>query len=326
MSSSKKELNPEYYINKLNSIFKNSNYNSNKFLFNEKEINNLIYKAKDVFMTQPCFIEIESPVNIYGDIHGQYIDLLRIFSHIKIEENVKYLFLGDYVDRGKHSLETICLLLSIKILYPNNIFLLRGNHESSIINRVYGFYDECKRRVSIKVWKSFIDVFNCMPASACIDDKILCMHGGLSQHISDLDSLRRIVRPTEVPNEGLLCDLLWADPMRYSYYNKSDWSPNDRGISFTFNEKVVKTFLEKHNLDLIVRAHQVVEEGYEFFADRRLVTIFSAPNYCGEFDNKGGVLYVDEDLKCHFKIIKPISTEKYLISSKSRQSTPPKYK
>lgn len=274
-------------------------------------------------MEQPSFLELESPINICGDIHGQYSDLLRIFSHIGFPNKEKYLFLGDYVDRGNHSLECICLLLAFKIKYPQTFFLLRGNHESALINRVYGFYDECKRRLSIRIWKSFIDVFNCMPITASVDDKILCMHGGLSKYLNDLDSLRKIARPTEVPDDGLLCDLLWADPERF-FRKTNDWYPNDRGISFTFSQNVVSSFLQKNNMDLIVRAHQVVEEGYEFFANKGLVTIFSAPNYCGEFDNNAGVMIVEEDLKCHFKLIKPQLKGNNLLSAKNRSGTPPK--
>lgn len=153
-------------------------------------------------MSQPCFLELEAPINVCGDIHGQYVDLLRIFSNVGFPPKSKFLFLGDYIDRGQHSLECICLLLCFKIKFPDNFFILRGNHEASMINRVYGFYDECKRRMSIRIWKHFIDVFNCLPISASIDDRILCMHGGLSPELKDFDLLRKIVRPTEIPETG----------------------------------------------------------------------------------------------------------------------------
>lgn len=207
-----------------------------------------------------------------------------------------YLFLGDYVDRGKQSIETIVLLLCYKVKFPENFFLLRGNHECSQINRIYGFYDECKRRYSIKLWKAFSDVFNCLPVAALIDDKIFCMHGGLSPELKSMDKIKQIQRPTDVPEEGLLCDLLWSDPER----GVEGYTENDRGVSWVFGEKVVKNFIEKHNIDLICRAHQVVEEGYEFFNGRRLVTVFSAPNYCGEFDNSGAMMTVDDTLMCSF--------------------------
>ena len=135
-------------------------------------------------------------------MHGQFYDLLRIFEHGGYPPEANYLFLGDYVDRGKQSIESICLLLAFKIKYPENFFLLRGNHECASINRVYGFYDECKRRYNIKLWKIFCDCFNCLPICALVEDKIICMHGGLSPELNHLDQIRKIVRPTDVPEEG----------------------------------------------------------------------------------------------------------------------------
>ena len=251
-------------------------------------------------MKQPTFLELESPITVCGDTHGQYPDLLKLFEVGGFPPETNYLFLGDYVDQGKQSLETICLLLAYKIKYDENFFLLRGNHECASINRIYGFYDECKKRYNLKLWKVFIDLFNCLPIAASIDDKILLMHGGLSPELNTVDQLKKIVRPTDVPEEGLLCDLLWSDPESQC----NGWGKNDRGVSVVFNEKVLSKFLQKNDMDLVCRAHQVVEEGYEFFGDRQLVTVFSAPNYCGEFDNAGAMMVIDENLMCSFKIIK----------------------
>lgn len=135
---------------------------------------------------------------ICGDIHGQYYDLLRLFEYGGFPPEANYLFLGDYVDRGKQSLETICLLLAYKIKYPENFFILRGNHECASINRIYGFYDECKRRYNIKLWKTFTDCFNCLPIAAIIDEKIFTMHGGLSPDLNSMEQIRRVMRPTDV--------------------------------------------------------------------------------------------------------------------------------
>lgn len=151
-------------------------------------------------------------------------------------------------------MESICLLLAYKIKYPENFFLLRGNHESASINRIYGFYDECKRRFNIRVWKMFIDCFNCLPVAALIDEKILCMHGGLSPELKNFDQIRNIIRPTDIPEYGLLCDLLWADPAK----DVKGWGISDRGVSHTFGSDILLDFLKKHDLDLICRAHQVI--------------------------------------------------------------------
>ncbi|XP_042508081.1 serine/threonine-protein phosphatase PP1-like [Macadamia integrifolia] len=268
---------------------------------NESEIRQLCITAKEILLRQSNLLELEAPMNVCGDIHGQFPDLLRLFDYGGFPPEANYLFLGDYVDRGKQSIETICLLLAYKIKYPDNFFLLRGNHECASINRIYGFYDECKRRFSVRLWKTFTDCFNCLPVSAIIDDKILCMHGGLSPEMGSLDQIRAIERPVDVPDQGLLCDLLWADPDR----DIKGWGENDRGVSYTFGADKVAEFLKKHDLDLVCRAHQVVEDGYEFFADRQLVTIFSAPNYCGEFNNAGALMSVDASLLCSFQILKP---------------------
>lgn len=268
-------------------------------------------------------MELEAPIKICGDVHGQYYDLLRLFEYGGYPPESNYLFLGDYVDRGKQSLETIALLLAYKIKFPENFFLTRGNHECASINRIYGFYDECKKRYSIKLWKIFTDCFNCLPVAALLDDKILCMHGGLSPELEKIEQIKLLVRPSDVPEQGLLCDLLWSDPEE----NQDGFGPNDRGVSVTFNAAIVENFLKRNDLDLICRAHQVVEDGYEFFANRQLVTVFSAPNYCGEFDNSGAMMSVDENLICSFQILKPMSTlpSNFPQQRQQRGVTPPKH-
>ena len=272
----------------------------------EDEIKFLIDKSLPIIREQKMLVELEAPLHVCGDIHGQYYDLLRIFEHCGYPGEYNYLFLGDYVDRGKQSLETICLLLCYKIKYPDKVTLLRGNHESSVTNRIYGFYDECKRRYNVKLWKLFTDLFNCLPVAAIIDDKILCMHGGLSPELKNIQNIQDISRPTDIPDQGLLCDLLWSDPDK----DAIEYDENDRGVSVIFGEKVVNDFNKKNDLDLIIRAHQVVDDGYEFFANRQLITIFSAPNYCGEFDNSAGIMIIDDSLTCSLKVLRPVENLK----------------
>jgi len=269
----------------------------------EGQLKALCTAAREVFLSQNALLELEAPLKICGDIHGQYHDLLRIFEYGGFPPDSNYIFLGDYVDRGKQSLETITLMFAYKNKYPENYFLLRGNHECASITRIYGFYDECKRRYNIKLWKQFCDVFNCLPVCGLIDEKIICMHGGLSPELTNMEQITRLVRPTDVPDTGLMCDLLWADPEK----GINGWAENDRGVSYVFGEDAVGKFLENHGMDLVCRAHQVVEDGYEFFAHRQLITIFSAPNYCGEFDNAGAIMTVDESMCCAFQILQPSS-------------------
>lgn len=279
----------------------------------EKEIQLLCKKCKKIFGQQDVLLNLSSPIKVCGDIHGQFYDLLRLFGFNGYPPNSNYLFLGDYVDRGKQSIETISLLFALKIKYPENIFMLRGNHESSKINRIYGFYDECKKRYDKKIWKLFSDTFNYLPIAAIIEGKIFCIHGGLSPKLFSLEQIQTIQRPTEIPDDGLLCDLLWSDPN-----NKiSGWRENDRGISYIFGIDVVDRFLLKFGFDLICRAHQVVEEGYQFFGKKQLVTIFSAPNYCGEFNNAGAIMNVDETLMCSFQALKPTDAKEIIFQEKS---------
>jgi serine/threonine-protein phosphatase PP1 catalytic subunit len=268
------------------------------------EITAVCNAAREVFLSQPALLELSPPVKIVGDVHGQYTDLIRMFEMCGFPPNSNFLFLGDYVDRGKQSLETILLLLCYKIRYPKNFFLLRGNHECANVTRVYGFYDECKRRCNVKVWKTFVDTFNTLPIAAIVAGKIFCVHGGLSPSLSHMDDIRNIARPTDVPDYGLLNDLLWSDPADM----EADWEANERGVSYCFGKKVIMEFLQKHDFDLVCRAHMVVEDGYEFFNERILVTVFSAPNYCGEFDNWGAVMSVSAELLCSFELLKPLDS------------------
>ena len=280
------------------------------------EIIQICNLSRDIFLSQPSLLELSPPVKIVGDVHGQFRDLLRLFTKCGFPPSSNYLFLGDYVDRGKQSLETILLLLCYKIKYPENFFLLRGNHECANVTRVYGFYDECKRRCSIKIWKIFIDTFNTLPLAAIVAGKIFCVHGGLSPVLNSMDEIRHVSRPTDVPDFGLINDLLWSDPTD----SPNEWEDNERGVSYCYNKVAINKFLNKFGFDLICRAHMVVEDGYEFFNDRSLVTVFSAPNYCGEFDNWGAVMTVSESLLCSFELLDPLDKAALkLVMKKGRQ-------
>lgn len=260
--------------------------------------------AKTIFNNECSLIEISAPIHVCGDIHGQFRDLVRLFNLCGSPPQNKYLFLGDYVDRGIYGLECVCLLFSLKIRYPNHIFLLRGNHESENLNRSYGFRDEIRNKYcSSKIWKAILKCFNCLPISALIDNSIFCCHGGLSPLLLDpkVQSLKEVInsieRPCEVALYGLICDLLWSDPAEVVNDDSppNGWEENERGCSWTFGYDIVESFLEKFDLDLIIRGHQVVEDGYEFFCNRKLLTVFSAPNYCGTFDNAGCIFHLNKN-------------------------------
>ncbi|RTE80655.1 hypothetical protein BHE90_004858 [Fusarium euwallaceae] len=241
------------------------------------DIKFLCAEGRAVLQSQPVLLELLAPINVVGDIHGQFYDLLRMFNTAGFPPQSNYLFLGNYVDYGQHSLEVMCLLLAYKIKYPENFFLLRGNHEAASVNRDYGFYSECEQRYSISLWKDFVDMFNYMPLAAIVSDKVLCVHGGLSPDLLSMEQIREIERPIDIPDTGLVCDLVWSD------YDADivGWSESERGVSFTFGPDVVRRFLAKWDMDLIVRGSQVVDEGYQLSSDRQLVTLWTAPDWRG---------------------------------------------
>jgi serine/threonine-protein phosphatase PP1 catalytic subunit len=263
----------------------------------------ILGKVGPIFESEPQLLELSGPIYICGDIHGQFDDLLKIFRNIGYPPHSKVLFLGDYVDRGSSSLEVITLLFILKIKYPQHIYMTRGNHECHTVNMMYGFYEECNKKTNLLVWKGCNKIFSLLPIAALVENKIFCVHGGLSPKLDDIRSINQIKKGTKVPNAGLLCDLMWADPGNH----KEEWVNNDRGCSYTFNNTVVSKFMAKNKIDLICRAHQVTDKGYEFSFGQKLVTVFSAPNYCNEYGNCGAVMKVESDLSCSFVILKPVA-------------------
>ncbi|KAL3069107.1 hypothetical protein niasHS_009828 [Heterodera schachtii] len=262
----------------------------------DEELKQLCKAATDIFRMQPTLVRIQPPVVVVGDIHGQFTDLQRIFNTHGNPPEQQYVFLGDYVDRGPQSLETIVLLFCYKVKYPANFMLLRGNHECANINRVYGFFDEVNRRYQRPGPRRLYDLFNqtfaWMPYVGLIGDKILCMHGGLSDQINSLEQLSHLNRPQiDPPLRTLEIDLLWADPAR----GVRGVIPNTRGAGIAFGEDVVERVCDMLCLDYIIRAHQVVMDGVEYFAGRRLITLFSAPRYTGR-NNTGATLTIAPNL------------------------------
>jgi serine/threonine-protein phosphatase PP1 catalytic subunit len=292
----------------------------------EADVTFLCSRTRDIFLSQPVLLELRPPIVIVGDTHGQLHDTLRIFeSGLGKPGESQFLFLGDYIDRGRNSIENLCLLLAYKIKYPDTLFMLRGNHECSYINRLYGFWDDCFntwRSTGSDQWNAFCSLFNCLPIAATIEQKIFCVHGGLSPHLRSLDDIRNLQRPLEIPDEGLLCDLVWADPDPDAF----DWGDNDRGTSVCFGQQQVEEFLSAFGFDLVCRAHQAVMDGFEFpfRPDQTLITLFSAPNYCYEFENKGAILHVDEKLYCSFRQLEPRTYRFDEPEVQERPGTPPR--
>ncbi|MCJ1437744.1 hypothetical protein MMC27_007131 [Xylographa pallens] len=217
-----------------------------------------------------------------------------------------FIFMGDFVDRGYFSLETLTLLLCLKARYPDRITLIRGNHESRQITQVYGFYEECHQKYgNPSVWKAATQVFDFLPLAALVDGKVLCVHGGLSPEIRTLDQIRVIARAQEIPHEGAFCDLVWSDPEEVE-----TWAVSPRGAGWLFGDKVATEFNHVNGLQLIARAHQLVNEGYKWhFKDKSVATVWSAPNYCYRCGNVASIMKLGEDLEARFNIFSAVPND-----------------
>ena len=268
-----------------------------KKLLTLPQLEDLIKEAKDVLSKEDNMVRVRAPVTVVGDIHGQFYDLMELFKICGEPPHTNFLFMGDYVDRGNHSLECLCLVLALKVRFRDRMTLLRGNHESCEINKIYGFYDECfKKYGTEKVWKLFTEVFMCLPLCALIEDKIFSLHGGLSPQLSKIDDIARLKRFCDVPHEGPICDLLWSDPDD----SKKGFNPSPRAAGFVFGIDVTEKFLHRNNLNLIARAHQLVMDGYNKNHKKMVVTIFSAPNYCYRCGNNAAIMEIDDNLCSSF--------------------------
>ncbi|GMG98401.1 hypothetical protein Nepgr_000241 [Nepenthes gracilis] len=280
------------------------------------EIAELCDSAERIFASEPSVLQLRAPIKIFGDLHGQFGDLMRLFDEYGAPSTagdiayIDYLFLGDYVDRGQHSLETIILLLALKVEYPNNVHLIRGNHEAADINALFGFRIECIERMGerdgIWAWHRINRLFNWLPLAALIEKKIICMHGGIGRSINHVEQIENIQRPiTMEAGSIVLMDLLWSDPTEND--SVEGLRPNARGPGLvTFGPDRVMEFCNNNDLQLIVRAHECVMDGFERFAQGHLITLFSATNYCGTANNAGAILVLGRDLVVVPKLIHPL--------------------
>jgi len=271
----------------------------------EKEVVSLCVLAREILMKEQNVQPVKCPVTVCGDIHGQYYDLMELFNIGGEPPGTNYLFMGDYVDRGYYSVETVSLLVALKVRFKDRITILRGNHESRQITQVYGFYDECLRKYgNANVWKLFTDLFDYLPLTALIEKQIFCLHGGLSPSIDSLSHIIDQDRVQEVPHEGPMCDLLWSDPD-----DRCGWGISPRGAGYTFGQDISEQFNHNNGLTLIARAHQLVMEGYNWCHEKNVVTIFSAPNYCYRCGNQAAIMEIDEHLEYTFLQFDPAPRE-----------------
>lgn len=275
----------------------------------EANLNQLCERVKEILVEESNVPPVSSPVTVCGDIHGQYYDLLELFRIGGEVPSTNYIFMGDYVDRGYNSVETFQLLLCLKARYPSHITLVRGNHETRQITQVYGFYDEIMRKYgNANPWKYCTDVFDLFVLAAIIDERVMCVHGGLSPEIKSIDQIRTIDRCMEIPSTGAFSDLVWSDP---EDIDDESWRLSPRGAGYLFGHKVTSEFNHTNGLELICRAHQLVNEGFKYmFPEKNLVTVWSAPNYCYRCGNVAAILSFNEQLEREFKLFREVPENK----------------
>ncbi|KAG0671765.1 putative serine/threonine protein phosphatase [Maudiozyma exigua] len=300
-------------------------------LLPEVTIRALCFKFKELLIRESNVIHIQTPVTVVGDMHGQFHDLLEMFSIGGRVPDTNYLFLGDYVDRGLYSIETIMLLIVLKLRYPNRIHLLRGNHESRQITQSYGFYTECLNKYggNTNVWTYLTDSFDYLVLCCIIDNELFCVHGGLSPNVQTIDQIKIIDRLREIPHDGAMADLVWSDPEENDSMslengidpNKPDeffkttsnhFQVSPRGAGYTFGRSVVEKFLECNKMTRIYRAHQLCNEGYQVYFDGLVTTVWSAPNYCYRCGNKASILELYSTNKFYFNVFEEAPENKKL--------------
>ncbi|TGO13440.1 hypothetical protein BTUL_0069g00060 [Botrytis tulipae] len=273
----------------------------------------ILEEGTKVLKQEPNLLEMDAPITVCGDVHGQYYDLMKLFEVGGDPADTRYLFLGDYVDRGYFSIECVLYLWSLKIWYPNSLWLLRGNHECRHLTDYFTFKLECKHKYSERIYEACMDSFCALPLAAVMNKQFLCIHGGLSPELHTLDDLKsdvsnlswQIDRFREPPTHGLMCDILWADPLEeFGQEKTSEFFIHNhvRGCSYFFSYPAACNFLEKNNLLSIIRAHEAQDAGYRMYRKTRttgfpsVMTIFSAPNYLDVYNNKAAVLKYENNV------------------------------
>lgn len=277
---------------------------------NEGDLVRVFRKVQDILFTELTVLQLTSPIVVCGDVHGQFYDVLKLFEIGGPLENTKYLFLGDYVDRGYYSIETICLLLAYKVKYPNQIFLLRGNHECRQVNTMYGFYEEVLQRFGhLGPWKLCNEVFDLLPMAAMIDKKTFCCHGGLSPSVKIIDQVALFERRVELPQSGPASDICWSDPDP----DIDGWGISARGAGWLFGKRPTDEFCRNNKLRMIARAHQLAMDGYKWNFDKQLVTVWSAPNYNYRSGNLASVMVLNADAEPEFRVFDAVPNEGRVI-------------
>ena len=257
-------------------------------------------QVETIFAQEPSVLNLSGDFTIVGDIHGNIKSLLRIFNKVGFPDNHRFVFLGDYVDRGKNSVDVLTLLFSLKCLFPDNIYMIRGNHECRSVNSNYGLFNECKTYYNMGVYEAANVCFDKLPVAAILNDRLFLVHGGISQKIHNRDDLFSIQKSDGEPNvDNPLIDFLWSDPSE----QVSDYEDSYRGAGKLFSKDALDVFLEELNLVMVIRSHELCSDGYglPFGDEGNIISIFSSVDYCGE-KNAAGIVSFSEENPLNAKI------------------------
>lgn len=267
----------------------------------------LVSEVTAIFAEEPALLELEAPIYVVGDLHGHLLDLYRIIKSFDLPPGTKYLFLGDYVDRGEFSMETLFFVYILKVMFPKNVYLIRGNHEFRHTSMSGGLWSEIEKSYPrSNLFEGVVNSFNHMPLAATIGKQILCLHGGLCPELTNISQIASLKKPIMTyDGSAIMCGMLWSDPT-----DKTDmFVASRRGTGFGFGERAVRKFMKKNNLNHIIRGHECVDDGFHSSFKDRVMTVFSASNYCGMTDNKAAVIHINDSYEIHVTQFHPF---KYL--------------
>lgn len=280
----------DIYLSVLNSTVSDYSMKRTKLklpLIPKDDLDNLLEQARVIFDDEPIMLRLKSPIIVVGDLHGHILDLFRILKTFGLPPQTRYLFLGDFVDRGEFSTETVTFALVLKILYPDDFYMIRGNHEFDEICDHCGFFTDITSLYGdAKIYSSFIKTFSYMPLAASIDDDALCVHGGIGPSLFMISQVESMQRPITKCDDKALIEILWSDPKP----SIQGYAPSDRGLGYYFGTNEIMKFLERSEYTVLIRGHQCVANGVESSCNNRVITVFSASNYCGVDSNQAGVL------------------------------------
>jgi len=269
-------------------------------IIHEDTLKKLCEKLKEVFNQEPNVVPVLAPVAVVGNLHGQFYDLLETFRVGGAPPDSNYLFLGDFVSMGYFSVETASLLVCLKLRFPERITILRGRHESHRLSKVYGFYNEIIRKYgNANVWHSFVDLFDYLPIAAVIENSILCVHSGISQHAETLDHLRCLYRCQDIPLKGIVYELVNANPV---LDKKEPEKGKESEVQLTFGQEEFKKFMSTNDLSYMVRSNQLCIDGYQQIFGAKLSTIWGAPNFMNRCGNVAAILEISDNLDKLFNV------------------------